>query len=334
MSNKLDNKLQRGILSLAVLCFCPAFIDWRVFFHHVKQVIAEITSRSSVFICCNVSHFRFLFAWKVKCTWEELQLDHSRSLLWSSWNHNHPTFPLCFGVMWWLTPAMVRPMAKNAPFWSRQTSEPYAGRPQSLPDALWVNWRDSFPQPLLTKEALRALTGLCWLSQLVSPLAHFAGWSATGRLIHGPPSFRLLTTDLSELFTRSPPPLPRLTQLFPKILPTFLQAALAALFSPMLEWKRLTRDWNIHKYLVITYANTQVVSVSQTVKTFTGESLKKGCTFMQSLSCKYSSWHLNCWLFSVNFCKWNKSWIQTMTPILENQGEDSIYPVGCDDRVF
>lgn len=162
-----------------------------------------------------------------------------------------------------------------------------------------------FPTTTTHERGSACITGLCWLSQLVSPLAHFAGWSATGRLIHGPPSFRLLTTDLSELFTRSTYPLPRLTQLFPKRLPTFSQAALAALFSPMLEWKRLTRDWNIHKYLVITYANTQVVSVSQTVKTFTGESLKKGCTFMQCLSCKYSSWHLNCWLFSVNFCIWN-----------------------------
>lgn len=154
--------------------------------------------------------------------------------------------------MWWLTPVMVRPMAKNAPFWSRQSSEPYVGRPQSLPAALWVNWRDSFPQPLLTKEALRAL------SQLVSPLAHFAGWSATGRLIHGPPSFRLLTTDLSELCVIYPPPptSPTYTIIPKKITNLFAGGTCSAIFThvrmkainPWLEYPQIPCD-HLRKHL-------------------------------------------------------------------------------------
>lgn len=52
MSNKLDN--------CAFWCtlYWRAFKDWRAFFHHVKQVIAEIMTLSSVFICCNFSNLR------------------------------------------------------------------------------------------------------------------------------------------------------------------------------------------------------------------------------------------------------------------------------------
>lgn len=122
-------------------------MDWRVFFPHVKQVIAEIMTLSSAFICGNFSDLRVTL---VLIRLEgKLHVGREVSSNWSAPGHSsgcQPSDSLSLS----LSPQRDAVTAvthggdgvsdgQEAPFRSRQTREAFVLRSQRLPEAFWLN---------------------------------------------------------------------------------------------------------------------------------------------------------------------------------------------------
>lgn len=117
-------------------------MDWRVFFPHGKQVIAEILTLSSAFICGNFSDHRVALALirlEGKLKRGQLQLERSRSLLWLSTIQLSLPPPQRDAVTAVTHGGDGVSDGQEAPFRSRQAREAFVLRSQRLPEAFWLD---------------------------------------------------------------------------------------------------------------------------------------------------------------------------------------------------